>query len=497
MYIRLAYSTIILLGLSMAISGYIFDRSLWLDEAFLGINLIERNYLELFDGLDHNQVAPILFLLLEKLLSEFFNYSDYALRAIPFASFMACIVLTYIVSKQLIPNRDAPILAACLISLSPIFLDYSHEIKPYMSDAFTTLLLLYISLRLKLTTRWLFVLATTGVIAVFFSNSSTIVLATIGIYLLSHHYKNAVSTLKILLVISAWLIAFGVNYYFLLQNNLGSEYLQNYWVNAFFRIDILDPYAWLNSCTYALKTIGRVVFGYSLHYWVWKIFAIFFCISIFFVIRTQSLFVSCLLYVPLVIHIILACFGLYPFATRLLLYQAPLIIIGLSFGIVHISQYIRVPLYSRIASFCLVLPLIPLHLYSLPIRDGGILPAILKLEQHAHHDDIVYVYHSSQWEYKFYFSTRQTLRNYKVIYGSKEDYNRSPYNVLRCSTSDRLWAIFSGVNSSNMSEQNDYNSFTNYFTALSTNVDKNIFLGSSLYLFALNPNIHFSPKCQD
>ena len=497
MYFRLTYSTIILLGLSIAISGYIFDRSLWLDEAFLGINLIERNYLELFYSLDHNQVAPILFLLLEKLLSECFNYSDYALRAIPFASFMACMVLTYIVSKQLIPNSHAPILAVCLISLSPIFLSYAHEIKPYMSDAFTTLLLLYISLRLKLTTRWLFVLATTGVIAVFFSNTSTIILSTIGIYLLSHHYKNAVSILKILLVISAWLVAFGVNYFFLLQNNLGSEYLQNYWVNAFFRIDILDPYAWLNSCTYALKTIGRVVFGYPLHYWTWKIFAIFFCISIFFLIRTQPLFVSCLLYVPLVIHIVLACFGLYPFATRLLLYQAPLIIIGLSFGIAHISQYLRVPLLSRIASFCLVLPLIPLHLYSLPIRDGGILPAILKLEQHAHHGDTVYVYHSSRWEYKFYSSTRKTLHNYKIIYGSKEDSNHSPHNVLTCSTGDRLWAIFSGVNSSNMSEQNDYNSMTDYFRALSKTVYTNIFPGSSLYLFTLDPNIYLSPKCQD
>ena len=226
---RLIPLSLILFGIGLSISGYLVDRSLCLDEAFIALNLFQRDYQNLLNGLDHNQVAPILFLLVEKLLFECFNHSDYALRALPLLSFIACLILTYIVTKQLVGSNGVPITAVCLLSLAPIFNSYSHELKPYMSDAFITLLLIYISLRFQATWLWLLVLALSGIFAIFVSYTSVIILATTGVFLLTIHRGNFPDIFKLLIVVICWLCAFLVNYLFFIQQNIGDPYLQSYW----------------------------------------------------------------------------------------------------------------------------------------------------------------------------------------------------------------------------------------------------------------------------
>jgi hypothetical protein len=56
---------IIGLGIVLRLTQYVFNRSLWYDEANLALNIIDRSVLELFQPLDHDQGAPIGFLLLE------------------------------------------------------------------------------------------------------------------------------------------------------------------------------------------------------------------------------------------------------------------------------------------------------------------------------------------------------------------------------------------------------------------------------------------------
>ena len=72
-------------GITLRIVQYFHNRSLWLDEAMLGLNIINRSFAQLLMPLDYNQVcAPIGFLLTEKLFVELFGPSEYALRLFPF-----------------------------------------------------------------------------------------------------------------------------------------------------------------------------------------------------------------------------------------------------------------------------------------------------------------------------------------------------------------------------------------------------------------------------
>ena len=57
---------IILFGTLLRLTQYLSNRSLWLDEANLALNIVNRSFLQLLKPLDNNQGAPIGFLMLER-----------------------------------------------------------------------------------------------------------------------------------------------------------------------------------------------------------------------------------------------------------------------------------------------------------------------------------------------------------------------------------------------------------------------------------------------
>ena len=58
---------IIFIGAFLAIYQFIFNRSLWLDEASLALNIISKDFIGLTKPLDYDQVAPIGFLFIERI----------------------------------------------------------------------------------------------------------------------------------------------------------------------------------------------------------------------------------------------------------------------------------------------------------------------------------------------------------------------------------------------------------------------------------------------
>jgi hypothetical protein len=57
---------IIFIGILLPIVQFIFNRSLWTDEATLALDIYNTSSLELLKPLNSGAVGPILFLLLEK-----------------------------------------------------------------------------------------------------------------------------------------------------------------------------------------------------------------------------------------------------------------------------------------------------------------------------------------------------------------------------------------------------------------------------------------------
>src|SRR5438067_470214 len=60
---------LVLLAVLLRVAQYLANRSLWLDEASLALNVLNRGFSSLTGELDFNQGAPVGFLFAEKVLT--------------------------------------------------------------------------------------------------------------------------------------------------------------------------------------------------------------------------------------------------------------------------------------------------------------------------------------------------------------------------------------------------------------------------------------------
>src|SRR6476660_9658851 len=81
---RSAVIALVLLGIGLRLLPLVANRNLWIDEAMLALNLIERTPAQLLQPLDWNQGAPAGFLLAVKATISAFGASEWALRLVPF-----------------------------------------------------------------------------------------------------------------------------------------------------------------------------------------------------------------------------------------------------------------------------------------------------------------------------------------------------------------------------------------------------------------------------
>ena len=96
--------------------------------------------------LDYGQVAPWLFLAIERTAVMWLGYSERALRLFPTICSILSVPLFCLVSGQLV--RGIPrLLAVAVFAVSFYPIRHGAEIKPYASDLLAALILLYLALR--------------------------------------------------------------------------------------------------------------------------------------------------------------------------------------------------------------------------------------------------------------------------------------------------------------------------------------------------------------
>src|SRR5258708_34470851 len=100
--------TLILLGVLLRLRQCLFNRSLWLDESLLTLNLLSRSARELLKPLDYHQGAPLGFLMLEKGVISFLGTSEMALRLIPFLAGIVSLFLFTLVAKRFLTPMPVP-----------------------------------------------------------------------------------------------------------------------------------------------------------------------------------------------------------------------------------------------------------------------------------------------------------------------------------------------------------------------------------------------------
>lgn len=433
---------IIFIGAFLAIYQFIFNRSLWLDEAALALNIISKDFIGLTKPLDHNQVAPIGFLFIERISVLIFGKNELALRIFPLISFLTSIPFFYLFSNKLVKNNVIALISTSIFSITLPLLSYSSEVKQYSIDVLFVIIILYYSLTLQPNkNKSLFIYALIGSIAVWFSNVSIIILFVAGVYFLYfENYQN--KNHKILFPFLFWATSFFIYYYLFIHNHPATECMRTYWKKAFlplnpFSKDFYSFLFWATKQIYGLLGFGP--------FWFIPLLISLSAIGFILKYRNYTLLYFCL--APIIVHLLLSGLSLYPFSGRLILYLTPLIILIFSIGLYHLFEFTNKKIL-RLPYLLLILPVLimfyPIHL-NFPIKKEEIKNSLNYIEKNIKKDEAIYVYYGSYRAFDFYKETKIININNTIIVGKSHRNENYKYDHELLNLKGKVWLLFSHV----------------------------------------------------
>lgn len=143
--LRLWLPTLVFIGVAWRIGRWALGMPLWRDEANLGLNLLRRSFADLTMPLDYFQVAPLLFLWVQKAVILVLGAGDRAVRLVP----TLASVVTVLLFARLAGRRLAPLAAAIatgFLACSYYAARYGSELKPYSIDLLASVVILGLTL---------------------------------------------------------------------------------------------------------------------------------------------------------------------------------------------------------------------------------------------------------------------------------------------------------------------------------------------------------------
>jgi len=448
-FTRIAW-LLIIFGIVLRLGQYIANRSLWLDESVLALSIAGRSFRGLLEPLDYSQIAPIGFVMLEKLAVKLFGTNEYALRLVPITAGIGSVLLFYRVAKQCL-NERALLVAMCLFCASEPLIYYASEVKQYSSDVLVAVAILWPtirSLQQGLVARRYVGLALIGAVAVWFSYPAVFILAGSGIALAAREAWEGRrrSMYKVLAVASIWALSFAINYRLF---GKGNDAMVNYWEWAFAPVPTSgEGLLWYFKAAFrsmrdlfgppsALPDLGPALSGLAL-------VAALAGIGSFFEIRRWIL---AALLIPVALTLFASALKLYPFAGRTALFLDSIFILLVAAGAQERPLNARKS--TRIANFATaVLVLAPMAAATVGLikRPGHQeTRAVLNhLGERSRAGDLVYMYPGFQPSVEYYsrFSKIVGLSELEFLEGDPAQWPTFDGELRRLRGHSRVWIFF-------------------------------------------------------
>ncbi|HSI32431.1 MAG: hypothetical protein ACAI43_10455 [Phycisphaerae bacterium] len=312
----------------MRLAVFAQNRALWLDEAMLANNIVDRAPAALLQPLADDQAAPVGFLMLEKAVISVFGPGERPLRAVPLAGGILCLLCLMLLVRRVADPR-AGLIALALAAVCGPLIYYASEVKQYSTDAACAALLLVIGWPLTrpdglVSTARATGLASAGAVAVWISYPVAFVLAGVGALGLGAARGDRKRQGMTIAIGAAWLLSFAALYVVSLRHLVGHTGLRGYWQNAFPPLSpAAVPWAYRTALgimrspvglsAAALAVVCCVVGGRS----VWT--------------RDRSAFA--LLVAPVAFAFLAALFRRYPFEGRVMLFVVPALLVLIAHGV--------------------------------------------------------------------------------------------------------------------------------------------------------------------
>ncbi|HLK32502.1 MAG TPA: hypothetical protein VKT29_05390 [Terriglobales bacterium] len=455
LFTRLAWVAVAV-GCLFRIFGYLLNRSLWLDEAYLALNILHRSYAGLLRPLENHQGAPIGFLLLEKFAVRSLGANEYALRLLPLVAGLIALLL-FCQTARLALRPGAAAVATALFAVSPSLLYYSSEVKQYSGDVALAVLLYLVALGAPIADWTLARIAALGLIggaAIWFSHPSVFVLAGIGVTVLGAcvargHWSTL---LRFCLAGLLWTASALAAYFFVLRSLTRDPALFQYWAENFMPLPprSLSDWKWLVDSFFAFfsQTAGWEFAGLA---------ALAFVLGFAGLWRTrrETLF---LLLAPALLTLFASGLHKYPFGGRLTLFLVPAVLLVMGEGVEQLRLATRGHAAVIGYAFIILLLLDPtvyvLHHFAKPhilIKHSGVMaPEEIKAVRtyvfnHQQPGDLIYLNTGSEPAWQFYDEVEGRAEP-NLVYGTAAGDKVSDYaSDLDRLRGRRVWVILSHI----------------------------------------------------
>jgi hypothetical protein len=438
---------IIFIGIMLRVNVYVQNRSLFLDEANLARNIVEKNHVDLFKALDYEQYAPPLFSVVAKASTQVFGVNEFALRLPSLLAGIISLILLLKITNLLIAEDSSRWYVLLLFSFSILAIRYSTELKQYASDAAITLFFVFWALKCKnkkfnvsSTFNW----SVLGAIAIWLSMPVIFVLASIGVaFLYQARKQKKVILFNLLPMGLAWLASFGIYFYMLLYEDASTEGLLSYHSEFFFNLFPRDMTG-IKQDLNLVQGLFRSATDQTALSIIWAILT--FLLGSIFLIRKKR-FVAIVLIVPILLCLLASHLQLYSLIERLTLFMIPLIMVVMGIGISN--------LWGKSNNLFKVL-LVSVMLISLVNKKGyqyfwsklekeDSKSVLLYLSKHRSENELIYVQADGVPGFVFYNEMHDKAWNFKNYYLARWD--EVPADVvpkeLRATSSDKFWLFFS------------------------------------------------------
>ena len=467
--------SILIIGAALRTVQYLYNRSLWTDEATLALNIVNKNFHEFFFPLDYEQGAPIGFLIIEKLAISFLGNHDYILRLFPFLCSLISLILFFSVAQWFIKQKMIP-LALCFFSLSYHILYYATECKQYSSDVAITLLL-YATIIHVVSSGYrlsqILILGLISNIAIWLSHPSLFIIAGSNIVILLRllkDKKNKKSAHWFLFLCSLEMINFLVLYSVSLRTLFDSTHLVilEGWTFAYMPFPPRSPadFKWFISNFFGIfKHPGGLLPSLS-------VFPFFIgCITM--VREKNDNFL--LLALPLFLTLLASGLHLFPFSGRLILFIVPILLLWITKGIEKISEYSSIVGVALTAAM-LCFPILSATRYLMyPRTKEEIKPIMAYLKKNKRPEDIIYLQDAAKFSFQYY-SNQYGFQKSEYVTGEGKD-------LKKFQGRKRFWIVFSHVESIVYNKK--YLTLL-YLDTIGKKLDSFIQTGTEVYLYDLS-----------
>jgi hypothetical protein len=232
------------LGVMARLIRYLVDYPIWHDEAFLAVNLWDRDYVDLLRPLDYGQVAPWLFLAIERTMVARLGYFELTLRLFPTICSILSLVLFRHVAARLF-GGSAQLLAVAILATAFYPIRHGAEIKPYASDLLAAVVFLALAvewLRAQDSCHWWWILTAVAPILIALSYPAVFVAGGISLALAHSVFRKRHRPVRLAfivfnVVVAASFIAVYLSCTVFQAQVMGEVYRRGYWADSFPPLD--------------------------------------------------------------------------------------------------------------------------------------------------------------------------------------------------------------------------------------------------------------------